>query len=824
MPARALTRTSVLAARWGLGLLAALIVVWSFAWVLTRPLRREAARAGAIEITVLHWGDHEEDAIVEELKRSFEATHPRIRINRINAPNYFAKLQTMMAAGDPPDVIFLNSKHIPKYAAKGLLLDIERFLERDEAAASDRTSAPPASDDTLQADGDGAAPFHLDPDDFYVEALNSFRFDGTVSGRGTLYGLPMSFTPLGFYYNKTLFDQAGVPYPTDDWTWDEFETKAKAIGALDGCFGAEFTLFPASVRALLWTWGLDLFSPGFEELRFDDPQVRAVLEQLHRWRFSEGRMLIDGRSQIATGIDAFIAGNVGMYGPTGRWMTPNFRRIERFDWDFAQLPRGSVRANTLFVAAWCIASGSDHPEEAWAVARHFATPEGQRRNTEPGLALPTLKSVAESDAFLISDRKPHRNDLFLEAVERAKAMEWPADSRFEATLFRLFEQSLQMGALSVDEALDRAEAEWTREQASPLRGSGFPPMPWGAIGAFAALPLAIISLLTAWRWWRRRPGRLAFRDEIAGLLFISPWAIGFAAFVAVPMLVSLLLVFTKWSGITTLDTAQFVGLGNLRQLFLHDERFRTSLWVTAYYVILHVPTGQAAALAAALVMSREVRGIGFFRSAWYLPSVLAGVGIAVLWRWVFDGRLGLFNMVLQPVLETLNAVGLWLGSAEDPLFVLRAPEWFGRDAAAFGVPAFAIMSLWSIGGGMIIYLAGLNAIPRSLYEAAEIDGASAWKRFLHVTLPMLSPVMFFNFVIAIIASFQVFTQAYVMTEGGPGDSTRFYVLYLYNQAFEYHEMGYASAMAWILFVIVLACTLLVIRSTRNRIHYEGMRL
>ncbi|MFW5652773.1 MAG: carbohydrate ABC transporter permease, partial [Planctomycetota bacterium] len=236
-----------------------------------------------------------------------------------------------------------------------------------------------------------------------------------------------------------------------------------------------------------------------------------------------------------------------------------------------------------------------------------------------------------------------------------------------------------------------------------------------------------------------------------------------------------------------------------------------------------VPTGQAAALGAAMLMSKEVRGIGFFRSAWYLPSVLAGVGIAVLWQWVFDGRLGLFNTALKPLLDMMNAIARWI-NPNDPLFTLSAPEWFGADADTFGVPAFAIMSLWSIGGGMIIYLAGLNAIPKSLYEAAEIDGAGRWKRFLHVTIPMLSPVIFFNFVIAIIASFQVFTQAYVMTQGGPGDSTRFYVLYLYNKAFETHEMGYASAMAWILFVIVLACTLIVMRGSRNRIHYEGMRI
>jgi multiple sugar transport system permease protein len=218
------------------------------------------------------------------------------------------------------------------------------------------------------------------------------------------------------------------------------------------------------------------------------------------------------------------------------------------------------------------------------------------------------------------------------------------------------------------------------------------------------------------------------------------------------------------------------------------------------------------ALGAAMLMNSKVRGIGFFRAAWYLPSVLAGVGIAVLWRWVFDGDHGLMNAGLQPILD--SPILSWAN--------LTAPEWFGADAAWFGPPAFALMSLWAVGGPMMIYLAGLQGIPQSLHEAAELDGAGRWAKFRHVTLPMLSPVIFFNTIMAVIGSFQVFTQAFVMTGGEPGDLTRFYVLYLYNQAFEFHEMGYASAMAWLLLIIILALTVIMMRGSKRFVHYESL--
>ncbi|MEO0649785.1 MAG: sugar ABC transporter permease, partial [Planctomycetota bacterium] len=320
----------------------------------------------------------------------------------------------------------------------------------------------------------------------------------------------------------------------------------------------------------------------------------------------------------------------------------------------------------------------------------------------------------------------------------------------------------------------------------------------------AALAVAIWFVL---RLVRAPGGRFARAEERSGLALISPWLIGFALFMAGPVAISLVLSFAKWNGQSTLDAAEFVGLANYAQILGHDRVFTTSLRVTFYYVLLAVPLGQAFALGAALLMNSRLPGIGFFRAAWYLPSVLAGVGVSVLWRQVFDGDAGLLNALLTPLLSPVG---------------LEPPQWFGADAAVFGPPAFALQSLWMVGGAMMIYLAGLKGIPEELYEAAAIDGASWWKRLTSVTLPMLSPVIFFNGIMAIIGSFQVFTQAFVMTGGEPGDTTRFYVLYVYDKAFEAYEMGYASALAWLLLVTVLALTALTMWGSKRFVHYEGL--
>ena len=289
---------------------------------------------------------------------------------------------------------------------------------------------------------------------------------------------------------------------------------------------------------------------------------------------------------------------------------------------------------------------------------------------------------------------------------------------------------------------------------------------------------------------------LLWTERRDAYLFILPWIVGFLLFTAGPMLGSLYISFTRWE---IVSASVWVGLDQYQKLFA-DDRFYLSLWNTAYYVFLGVPLHLFLALLAALAMNMNLRGIRIFRTLFYVPSLTPVVANAILWMWIFHPQWGLANAVLN-----------WFGI--EGLYWLQDPK--------LSKPSFIIMSFWTIGGQMVILLAGLKGIPQSLYEAAEIDGAGLFQRFRSVTLPLLTPAIFFNLIIAIIGAFQVFTQAYIMTEGGPSYSTLFYLLYLYRAAFENFRMGYASAMAWILFVIVLFFTLIQFRLSDRWVFYEG---
>ncbi|MFO0837700.1 MAG: extracellular solute-binding protein [Phycisphaerae bacterium] len=784
--------------RWLLGLVAAGLVLFSFLWVITRPLRQQARRGDQIELRILHWGDKQEDQIVAGLVAAFEAQNHDIRVIRTNtgSPAQLAtKLQTMLASGDPPDLFYLPFEKVAAIASKDVLEDVEPYVQRDRAAGID---AP-------------------DLEDFFPATLAAFRYDPRTRsvGGGTLVGLPKDFTCVGFYYNKKLFDQAGVPYPPDDWTWDQFIDAARKIGKLNGCYGAEVVTWESMVRIVLYTHGLDVTEPGWQSFHLTDPAVIAVLDQLRSWFHDESRTLLSAKTQLETGQAPFLSGKIGMAGPFGRWQVPLYRGITDFDWDFAPLPHaaGKAPSNGVLTVAWAMAKRSRHKAESWRLMKFLLGREGQEIVARTGLAIPVLKSVAAGPEFSDPAAKPERDDVFLRGAMVAQPVEWPSDPRFMDELKSGFESIYKLGQ-PTRESLARVDASW---QKIAQFTAAKPRMPWGAIGMWAGLGLTPLVLFGAARWWLRRPGRLERREELAGLAMISPWSIGFVAFCAFPIVLSLLLGFTRWNAMLTLDQAEWVGIDNFREAITFDPKFQKAVLITAWYALLAVPSSQIVALLAAMLMNREMRGIYTFRAIWYLPSVLAGVGMAILWKWVFHHEYGLLNALLTPICDAWNH---FVGSGGH---ALAPPRWFEKDAERWGVPAFALINLWLIGGTMMIYLAGLRGIPAELYEAADIDGAGGWRRFRNVTLPMLSPVIFFNSIMAVIASFQIFTQVFVMTGGGPGDATNFYVFYLYKNAFDLGAMGYASAMAWILLVIVLALTLLIMKGTQRMVYYEGLK-
>ncbi|MFB3897211.1 MAG: carbohydrate ABC transporter permease [bacterium] len=288
------------------------------------------------------------------------------------------------------------------------------------------------------------------------------------------------------------------------------------------------------------------------------------------------------------------------------------------------------------------------------------------------------------------------------------------------------------------------------------------------------------------------------REAIACYLFISPCVLGLLIFTVGPMLASFFMAFTDWDILTR---PAWVGIANYKEIFTDDPFFWKALWNTLYFTAFTVPLGLIGSFLLALLLNAKVKGLSWFRTAFYLPSIVPAVAGTMLWLWILHPDFGLLNAVLH---------GLHLPT----------PPWMADPA--WSKPALIIMSLWGLGGGMIIYLAGLQGIPEQLYEAAAIDGANGWHRFWHITIPQMSPVIFFNLIMGMIGALQTFTQAFIMSNGlgGPADSTLFYVFYIYNKAFREFQMGYACALAWILFVIILIITLIQFKYVGKRVYYE----
>ncbi|NUQ70064.1 MAG: sugar ABC transporter permease [Chthonomonadales bacterium] len=297
----------------------------------------------------------------------------------------------------------------------------------------------------------------------------------------------------------------------------------------------------------------------------------------------------------------------------------------------------------------------------------------------------------------------------------------------------------------------------------------------------------------------RRGSARARRDFWTGIAFISPWLVGFFALTLYPILASLYYSFCEYRVLTP---PRWVGLRNYVELFTDHDYFLPSLANTAF-MFIELPIALAISVGIALLLNRRIPGIALFRTLYYLPSVVPTVAASILWLWLLNPEYGLVNQSLR-----------WLH--------IPTTEWL--QSPLWSKPAFIVLDLWMIGGGIVIYLAALQGVPEHLYEAAELDGASPWRRTWHITLPSISPVIFFNLILGVIGTFQYFTQAFLMTgvpPGGPANSTLFYALYLFQNAFTYFRMGYASAMAWVLFLLTLAATLLIFRSSARWVYYEG---
>ena len=297
------------------------------------------------------------------------------------------------------------------------------------------------------------------------------------------------------------------------------------------------------------------------------------------------------------------------------------------------------------------------------------------------------------------------------------------------------------------------------------------------------------------RWRAMSP--MTRREAIAGYISVSPWVIGFVLFTLGPILASIYFSFTQW---TIVRSPQWIGLDNYVRMFTNDPLFWQALKVTFLFVLMSLPLKLLCGLGLSLLLNLKVPGMNVYRTIFYIPAVISGVAVSLMWMWL-----------LQPDTGVINTLLSYIG--------IEGPGWFWDPQWA--LPSVALMSVWSVGGSAVIYLAGLQNIPPHLYEAAKIDGAGVWQSFWKITLPLLTPTLFFQLIVEMIGSFKVFTQAFVITQGGPLKATYFYLFYFYEEAFQNFNMGYASALALFLMLVIMAATVLVNYTSRHWVYYEA---
>lgn len=749
--------------------------MWSLALVATAACGEPAPFEGRELVVMVDEKSFESWDVLQRIARDFEAAHPGLEVRVIDqggAVGQQDKSRFMLTGDLQLDVTRIDVTEFGAFLREGALVDIDAALR-----------ALPGFD---EAD--------------YLDVLDGFR-----AADGHLYGLPSTFTPYVMYCNLDLLQRAGLEPPRAGWSWDDLLAACRRTtrdtdgdGQVDQ-WGISLTQWLQAVVPWIWQNGGDVLDEDLTRSRLGEPEAREALRFLRKLLHEERLASFDAtfENQYTQGL--FQAGRCAFYGPVGYWETYRFKYITDFRWDVVPLPRQRRAATAIAMTGYVVPRTSRHPELAAAFVAKLAGPEYQYTLAEIGNGVPALRAAALSASFLNPGREPQSEHVFLDVLGDARFMPSLANWRkIEALCQAELQGALLLGHFDVDEAARRMAAKTDAFLASEARRASKSLLPSFAMEAIFAL--ALIAALAAWVAQRSRSkARVFARDERGALALLAPWAAGFLLFFLGPAAVSLALSFCDWSPLQSFDSVRWAGTENWSRL-ASDDTFHTSLVATTTYAFASVPLGILVALWLAWLLRAESALAVFVRTLVYLPAILSPVIVAATWRFLLDPDRGLANQLLA-----------WIG--------VEGPAWT-RDGA-WVVPSFVLMSLWSVGAQMLVFLAALQALDPTLEEAARVDGAGPWARFRHVVLPQLSPVMLFNLVLGLVAAFQIFAQAYVLTGGGPGDASRFLVLYLYETGFRHLDMGYASTLAWVLFGILGVFCLVLVRSSRNWVHYAA---
>jgi ABC-type sugar transport system permease subunit/ABC-type glycerol-3-phosphate transport system substrate-binding protein len=779
---------------------------------LTTPLRAD------ITLRLATWEGAEALDIQRAAIMEFERLHPGVfvKLNQVDNGLYMQKMLTQYAANAAPDVAMMGFEKFQPLARRGVLMPL----------------------DDLAAHTPG---FSLN--EYYPAIVNVHRY------QGRLYVLPRDIAPMGFvYYNKRLFDQAHMPYPDGSWTWD-FQERPELKQKDFLWVLHHMTVFDSSGAVSQWAYSPGwpdllaqsfVYSSGYKflddeanptKVLYSDPNIvrcyklEADLMLAKKW--------IPSPTEISSVLQSnstklFTEQKIAMM-QGGIWEVPNIRKAiipgtpGFFDWDITLFPayKNGVRSFPSGGSGYCIFSSTSHPKEAWELLQFLAGPYTMKMVAADGLAQPAIRRLALSEPWQVGPdtplamRYPASRQLTDAAVNY---VHFPPSSEYWPDLQTYINPRLDLiwsGEQTPEAALAQANTDAQTHLDRLKSMSALPNFNWtgGLVGA-----LAITVGLVAFVYWPERGVKYSERqrqDNAAAYKFIAPWLVGAVLLILGPMIFSFVMSLSDWDIITP---AKWRGMANYHEAIFDDPRFYVSLRVTLIYTLFSVPIGIIGSLLLATLLNTKVKGMPLFRTLFYLPSLASTVAAVLIWKKLFQPEGGLINMIIYGA----DGKGNFLGLAHmmQPLTDNGGQvNWLGSDKTALA--AMIIMSLWGIGGGMVVLLAGLQGIPEYYYEAAMLDGASAWQKFKAVTVPLLTPSLFFVLVTGVIGSFQVFTQTFVMTQGGPGDATRFYMLYLYDQAFTSLRMGYASALAWLLFLIIAIATFLQFK-VNKWVHSEGV--
>ena len=761
---------------------------------------------------------------IRSVCQQFEVENPgvKVKIENYDYTLYHQKMIITYAAGVAPDVVMMDTTHYQFLATRGALKPLNEFFAKSPG---------------------------FDINEYYKPIVDSYTFHNNI------YILPRDIAPIGLvYYNKKMFKEAGLPYPDGTWTWDFKERpELKEKDFLWVC--KHFTKQDKDGKYVQWgyatgwpqmqadMYALQLGAPVYDNYAEPTKVLANAPKRVEAFQFAAdfaNKLHLGPSDAEAAGAlmlttqQMFVQQKIAMY-QNGIWEVPNMRKMmkpgspEFFDWDICLAPAyagadgNPVRKFTTGGSGYAVMSSTKNPDLAWKLTKFLAGPPGMSAMAKAGIAQPAIRKLALTKG------------LWLPGPDTPLEEQYPKNRIVtdEAVQYVVFDPSSQYG-ISVGDRINKGlEVLWrgqvpaekllaenqqiAQDRLDVLRKQeNLAPFNWALGGLFAFGLVCGILFYVYKPEFGKKLTNLEKGESLSGYKFLLPWIIGTVVFALGPMILALLMSFADWDIIAP---ARWRGLDNFREAFTQDPAFYKSLKITLVYTFFSVGLSIFGSMGLALLLNQKIRGVALYRTLYYIPSITSAVAGALVWMRVFNPDKGLLNLVLYGP-DGKWAVGRFLSQwiMND---VTKPVDWFGTESTA--LPALIMMSLWGIGGGTVIFLAGLQGIPTYYYEAATLDGAGIWKRFRSITFPMLTPTIFFSAITGLIGAFQAFTQAFIISNGtgAPNDATRFYVFHIFSTAFQSARMGYASALGWVLFVMIMIVTLVQMKMSKRWVYYEA---